>query len=640
MMMIRNGRVLYECYVSLCCFMMIHSLIWNNNNVGMTNAFTSNNNNNIMFTNPTIQNKNQQKHYSYKKRSSLLFGFNDSNNHPHDEEEGGVDGNWNRREMLKYSSLWMLSTAALTLPANAEETTNELTGVKDGTWSTPFTPTNTNASVIPSDFVSYLTRIMIRYDPSLSSWYSSMDDPDDTFAKLSKSIQLSLLPLFSSTTTSSVSNNMQTLTRQLQSNYPQAKRHLQLLMSMLPSYQQPSNYDSSFLQKQTQPEEEEEKDTSLLLPTSFAVKKVTSQNGSFYLEMTPSLSTISTSSSSFDRDDWQMTKFGPISKTTPLTRPLEHYSLAIYSLFAISGATGCAMTHSLVIPLDVVKTRLQTSDIIVDDDDETTQPNKNKNLLESAQLMMKQEGASILLLGSQATLLGYLWYGFTIYPLYTFLKRFFLMNHYMGDANAALLAGALGAVVASVGLTPMEACRIRAVAQPEQYSNGVIDTLQQLNKEGENALFAGFTSLTIRQVIFGTVKFLAFEKFRDAIFLLEPTLRDSTITVLGVSLLAGACSGALSSIISQPADSVLTYVAQNPSSTMSADGKSSSLLQGCKTMVEENGYSSLLRGLGSRCVWASFIIAGQFLLYDIFRTFFGVNESDLIQTYQIMFSST
>ena len=633
MMIIRHGRMCHEYYVSLCCFMMISSLMWNNN-VGMTNAFTTKNNNNvIMFTNPTIQNNSQQNHISYKKRSSLVFGMNNSN-HPHDDER--EDGNnWNRREMLKYSSLWMLSTA-LTLPANAKETNNDLTGVKDATWSTPFTLTNTNGSAIPSDFVSYLTRIMIRYDATLSSWYSSTDDPEEAFAKLSKSIQLSLLPLFS--TTSTVSNNMETLTRQLQSNYPQAKRHLQLLMSMLPSHQQPSNYDSSFLQKQpTQPDdaqEEEEKNASLL-PKSYSVKKVPSHNGSFYLEMTPSLSTISASSFSYDRDDWQMTKFGPISKTTPLTRPLEHYSLAIYSLFAISGATGCAMTHSLVIPLDVVKTRMQTSTIV----DEETSQSKN-NLLESAQLMMKQEGASILLLGSQATLLGYLWYGLTIYPLYTFLKRFFLMNHYMGDANAALLAGALGAVVASVGLTPMEACRIRAVAQPEQYSNGVIDTFQQLNREGENALFAGFTSLTIRQVIFGTVKFLAFERFRDTIFTLEPTLRDSTITVLGVSLLAGACSGALSSIVSQPADSVLTYVAQNPSSTISADGKSSSLLQGCKTMVEENGYSSLLRGLGSRCVWASFIIAGQFLLYDIFRTFFGVNESDLIQTYQIMFSST
>ena len=66
-----------------------------------------------------------------------------------------------------------------------------------------------------------------------------------------------------------------------------------------------------------------------------------------------------------------------------------------------------------------------------------------------------------------------------------------------------------------------------------------------------------------RQVIFGSVKFLAFERACDAIFGVWPILHDATWTSLAVSLVAGGFSGCLSSVVSQPADSVLTHVAQN-----------------------------------------------------------------------------
>ena len=99
-----------------------------------------------------------------------------------------------------------------------------------------------------------------------------------------------------------------------------------------------------------------------------------------------------------------------------------------------------------------------------------------------------------------------------------------------------------------------------------------------------------------------------------------------------MSLVAGGISGTFSSVVSQPADSVLTYVAQNSSGNLG-------VIQGCRVMVEKEGVGSLFRGLGSRCVWAGSIIAGQFLLYDVFRNFFGVSGEDLSQIFQVSISS-
>jgi solute carrier family 25 phosphate transporter 3 len=303
----------------------------------------------------------------------------------------------------------------------------------------------------------------------------------------------------------------------------------------------------------------------------------------------------------------------------------------MYTLFGISGAAGCAMTHSLVIPLDVVKTRMQT------DPDAAS-----RSLIDSAANIFKEEGVEGLLLGAQATIAGYMWYGMSVYPSYTFFKKWIghtvlspemLIVH---GNDVALLAGALAAVIASMGLTPLEAARIRSVAEPETYRpKGLLGTLAVIAQEdptlGWKALYSGLPSLLTRQVIFGSVKFVAFERASETIFKAWPLLQDATWTTLLVSLVAGGFSGALSSVVSQPADSVLTYVAQSGSGNLG-------VLEGSRIMVEKEGYGSLFRGLGSRCVWAGSIIAGQFLLYDVFRTQFGVNADDLSQVFEVVIS--
>ena len=324
------------------------------------------------------------------------------------------------------------------------------------------------------------------------------------------------------------------------------------------------------------------------------------------------------------------TTFGALS-SKPLSRE-RSLDLGIYALLGISGGGGCTLTHTLVIPLDVVKTRIQTN------------PGRYAGLFDGFASMAKDEGISALFLGTQATIVGYLWYGISVYPSYAFFKRFlgdsllppaFAVAH---TSQIALVAGALASVVASLGLTPIEACRIRAVAQPETYRPlGLLGTLDVISKEddelGWKNLYAGLPSLMLRQVIFGSVKFLAFERASDAIFGIYPNLRDATVTALGVSLVAGGISGALSSVVSQPADSVLTYVAKQK-------GGNIGLLDGARIMVDQDGVGSLFRGLGSRSVWAGCIIAGQFLLYDVFRAFFGITGEDLNQVFEVVLDTS
>lgn len=331
------------------------------------------------------------------------------------------------------------------------------------------------------------------------------------------------------------------------------------------------------------------------------------------------------------------TPFGPLA-SEPLRRNLPRYGLSTYARLAAGGAAGCAITHSLVIPLDVVKTRIQTEPDRYD----------GSSLIGAAVSMVQTEGPNALLLGAQATVAGYFWYGVSVYPSYEFFKRFLSNVTLRPDVAAVhgtevgLVAGALAAVVASIGLTPLEACRIRTVAEPETYrSLGLAGTAAAIAAEGGGggggaaALYAGFTPLLLRQVIFGTIKFVAFERACEAIFGVMPTLRDSVPTSLAVTVVGGVFAGVLSSTVSQPADSVLTYIARQSEGAAGTEG-SMDLIGGSRKMVAEGGFGSLFRGLGSRCVWAGGIIAGQFLLYDIFRSLMGVSRDDLTQIFQVV----
>jgi len=523
-----------------------------------------------------------------------------------------------------------------------------------------------SARIVPPSFATYLSRFLLHYDPGASAWWEDQSDmysllPSNearkregkSFGSYASSIQRGLYSYVSGSDGTNIRSyakvraDYATLLASLMDKYGSQRgaiRDIALLFAMLPAVYQPTDVllrmDKAAMITATGTTNDEggtnnedssfppnfQSDFTLLLPKKYRA---------VYVESTKSFA-IAPDISLFEigiEEDGSgsiaiATTFGPLS-SRPLMRE-RNLSLDVYALLGVAGGLGCATTHTLVIPLDVVKTRLQTN------------PGRYDNIFDGARKIARDEGVSALLLGAQATIVGYLWYGISVYPSYAFFKRYigeevlssaFALAH---TNDVALVAGALASVVASLGLTPTEACRIRIVAQPEIYRDmGLLGTLNVIGSEnaelGWKNLYSGLPSLMTRQVIFGSVKFLTFERASDAIFAQWPELRYATYTALGVSLAAGGIAGVISSIVSQPADSVLTFVAKR-----GASGGGLGILDGAKMMVEEDGPGSLFRGLGSRSVWAGCIIAGQFLLYDVFRAYFGISGEDLTQVFELV----
>ncbi|KAL7464041.1 hypothetical protein ACHAXS_004379 [Conticribra weissflogii] len=583
-------------------------------------------------------------------------------------------------------SFLLAATAAVTLSylplkANASDKRLEELSLGTAKWNNAISsnslsevPSNARSSV-PASFAVYFARFLIHYDNGAAAWWNNLSNsysllsPSEVqrregiaFGCFAYSIQGALYSLILGndgqhgyrevrTSDAATKEKYSSLFNGMVENYggrEDALRNIALLFAMLPPKYQPveemrnkcGNVLIKTANSSTATSGNDRKSTSKSMafkPLPFEFQQnyaslLPLNYQPIYLESTKSF-TITPKISMFESAVTEpststvTTTFGPLS-SQPLSRERPDLSFNFYALLGLSGGAGCALTHTLVIPLDVVKTRMQTN------------PGEYDGIFDGATTIAKKEGINALLLGTQATVVGYLWYGVSVYPSYAFFKRFIgeqILSPAFAVAHAndvALIAGAIASVIASLGLTPIEACRIRAVAEPDVYRPlGLMGTLQVIRNEdsstGWKNLYSGLPSLMTRQVIFGSVKFLAFERASEAIFGVWPELRDATYTALGVSLVAGGFSGALSSVVSQPADSVLTYVAKKSA------GGNLGILDGAKMMIQEEGMVSLFRGLGSRCVWAGCIIAGQFLLYDVFRAMFGITGDDLNQVFEV-----
>uniref|UniRef100_A0A0G4H5A8 Uncharacterized protein n=1 Tax=Chromera velia CCMP2878 TaxID=1169474 RepID=A0A0G4H5A8_9ALVE len=304
------------------------------------------------------------------------------------------------------------------------------------------------------------------------------------------------------------------------------------------------------------------------------------------------------------------TFFGPRATTPPeRERPL---ALATYAAFALAGSVAAGGTHAVMIPVDVVKTRMQT------------QPDKFPSFKDGFGTLWREEGMQGLLLGGQPTVLGFGTYGLLVFPAFELCKR--ALFALAGPAAAEtfrlpliILSGAAATVTACLYICPCEAVRVRLVDRPG-YAVGLFDGLKRLvDEDGWGQVYAGLLPLMARQVIFGIAKFVGFDAISRAVFDAVPSLQEEPQSRLAVSALSGVIAGLFSAVLTQPADSVLSRVNKQKS------GVAETITQ----MFEEFGPRGFFFGLFGRLLTSGFIVGGQFLLYDGVKEALRVDTEDL-----------
>lgn len=304
----------------------------------------------------------------------------------------------------------------------------------------------------------------------------------------------------------------------------------------------------------------------------------------------------------------------------------ESPSAGYYGSVALAGALSCSVTHSLVVPIDVVKIRMQT-------DASLAGPR--------AAVAAVMAGAPCQCLGSRirpffngvgATSAGYLLQGAAKFGGYELFKRSALAAlHERGERGAAfarqfalpimLTSAACAEVVASAALCPLEVLKLRLQTDPALASLGLRrGALSLARHEGAAVFFKGFVPIALRQVPYTACKLVSFELavgWMRALVAASDSGTHASDRHRGVIVLAsGLLAGAAAAVVSQPFDLLLTRLCgsgQMASECLLTTG----VIQQLRYLIDLG--PGAFAGLPARLGMVSVMTAGQFVIFDSLR---------------------
>jgi solute carrier family 25 phosphate transporter 3 len=286
---------------------------------------------------------------------------------------------------------------------------------------------------------------------------------------------------------------------------------------------------------------------------------------------------------------------------------IPYGSASYYGWCAVGGLLSCGLTHTAVVPLDIVKCRIQVDAA------------KYKNISTGFKVSVAEEGIRGLAKGWAPTLIGYSIQGVGKFGFYEAFKIFYANllgeeNTYIWRTSLYLAASASAEFFADIGLAPLEAVKVRIQTKP-----GFANTLREgfpkiLREEGMSGFYKGLPPLWGRQIPYTMMKFAAFERTVEALYeYVVPKKRAdcSKGEQLLVTFAAGYIAGIFCAVVSHPADTIVSKLNNEKGLTIGE-------------AVKRIGYAGLWKGLTTRIIMVGTLTALQWFIYDSFKVAVGI----------------
>jgi solute carrier family 25 phosphate transporter 3 len=288
--------------------------------------------------------------------------------------------------------------------------------------------------------------------------------------------------------------------------------------------------------------------------------------------------------------------------------------------YFLAGGICAAVSHAITTPIDVVKTRKQVDSTL-----------RNCTFVEATSKIIKEEGLHSLSAGLGPTIVGYLFEGSLKFGIYEILKpaigRFLAtfaqatnLAFVQSKAINFILCGTASGVAASAMLCPMEAIRIRQVAEPYFAPGGWVQAgLKMLKNEGFTGLWKGMTPMLYKQVPYTVTKNVSFDFLTNFSYM---ALRNAGyamnhVQAVLVPLLSAFMASILSCISSQPGDMLLSLV-----NAHEGDMNANDFLK--QISRSKRGLRGLFVGTNERFLHVGMIVTIQLMIYDAVKRFVGI----------------
>jgi len=296
----------------------------------------------------------------------------------------------------------------------------------------------------------------------------------------------------------------------------------------------------------------------------------------------------------------------------------DNYNAGYFLKSAVAGGLCCGLTHGAVVPIDVVKTKIQLEPAVY-----------NKGMADGFKKVVANEGMGGLATGLAPTAVGYFVQGWFKFGGVELCKINFAKS--MGDEKAwtyrqpiYLASAAIAEFIADIFLCPLEATRIRLVSNPTYAPSMPATMAKMAQTEGPmKAFYSGFGPILFKQVPYTMAKFAVQGAAAESIYNSMGTTpaQCSSGTNVTVSLGSGVIAGVVAAIISHPADTLLSKINKE-----GAGGTGGTVSRLWNISVETGFVKLCTQGLGARCVMIGTLTAGQFGIFDTVLNLCGAKK--------------
>ncbi|KAL3316329.1 hypothetical protein Ciccas_005031 [Cichlidogyrus casuarinus] len=286
---------------------------------------------------------------------------------------------------------------------------------------------------------------------------------------------------------------------------------------------------------------------------------------------------------------------------------VEFGSAQYYGLCGIGGILSCGLTHTAVVPLDLVKCRIQVD------------PAKYKNISQGFKISLAEGGVRGLAKGWAPTFIGYSCQGlgkFGFYEVFKHVYNGFLSeeNAYLYRTSVYLAASASAEFFADMMLCPFEAMKVRIQTMPG-FANNLSEAFpKMMSAEGLGGFYKGIVPLWGRQIPYTMMKFACFERTVELLyanFVPKPRSECTKSEQLAVTFAAGYIAGVFCAVVSHPADTIVSKLNKDPNAK---------LMEVAKNL----GFMGMWGGLVPRIVMIGTLTALQWFIYDGFKVAVGL----------------
>jgi solute carrier family 25 phosphate transporter 3 len=288
--------------------------------------------------------------------------------------------------------------------------------------------------------------------------------------------------------------------------------------------------------------------------------------------------------------------------------------------YYLAGGTCASVSHILPVPIDVVKTRKQVDPAIA-----------QMSFGSALRQILRSEGHGALWNGLGPTAMGYLFEGALKFGVYEVLKPIvapaltilasrtqvtMIQSKWISYSVSAAISG----VAAAILLCPMEALRIRMVANPDKKASWLTQGYRFLCEEGVGGFAKGIVPMLYKQVPYTVTKNVSFDFITKYSYsaLLSQTGAVGSLASTAVPFIAAALTSILSCITSQPGDMLLSLVNAKTGDRRRTRDIVHDMLR------SERGIRGFFVGIKTRFLHVGVTVTLQLLIYDLVKRLCGV----------------